>query len=300
MNQSSWPGLLENSVLGFYKEWGYCKTPPVLCGLGYINQVFVSMMKPTLIIGNWKMHGSRASISQLLQELKALYVQLLSIEVEWAICPPFLFLEQCEAVLWDTPISLGAQDVCEQAGPGAYTGEVSAEMLREFSCRYVLVGHSERRRLYGETNSVVAAKFRRVLEAQMSPVLCVGETLEERKAGKTLAVIKEQLAAVLEMPDNCALPKDGVVAYEPVWAIGTGCQASPEQAQEVHATIREQIAVKDPLWASSLRILYGGSVTADNAKDLLTMKDVHGALVGGASLNAKKFLEIGMQCKRSF
>jgi len=223
-----------------------------------------------LVAGNWKMHGSRASIAALLDAL-----------VEdnpsgCAVCVPFPYLGQVAERLRGSPIAPGAQNVSEHA-QGAYTGEVSAAMLAEFGCRYVIVGHSERRQLYGETDAQAAAKFAAVKAAGMTPILCVGETLQERDAGKTEEVVARQLGAV----DF----KDGVLAYEPVWAIGTGRNATPEQAQAVHAFLRKRVPANTP-------ILYGGSVKPQNAAAIFAMPDVDGGLIGGASLVAKDFLQI--------
>ena len=229
------------------------------------------MKRSRLVAGNWKMHGSRASNAALLDAL----VQA-SPRSGCAVCVPFPYLAQVAERLRGTPIAWGAQNVSEHA-QGAYTGEVSAAMLAEFGCRYVIVGHSERRHVYGETDQQVAAKFAAAGGAGMTPILCVGETLAEREAGKTQAVVERQLGAV----DF----REGVLAYEPVWAIGTGRNATPEQAQEVHAFLRRQVGVETP-------ILYGGSVKPQNAAQIFAMPDVDGGLIGGASLVAKDFLDI--------
>jgi triosephosphate isomerase len=229
------------------------------------------MARARLVAGNWKMHGSRASIAALLDAL-----------VEGtpssacAVCVPFPYLAQAAERLRGTRIAWGAQNVSEHA-QGAYTGEVSAAMLAEFGCRYVIVGHSERRQLYGETDAQVAAKFTAVRSAGMTPILCVGETLAEREAGNTEAVVARQLSPVRFA--------DAVLAYEPVWAIGTGRNATPEQAQAVHAFLRQRVPAETP-------ILYGGSVKPQNAAEIFAMPDVDGGLVGGASLVAKDFLDI--------
>lgn len=229
------------------------------------------MARARLVAGNWKMHGSRASIAALLDAL-----------VEGnppsacAVCVPFPYLAQAAERLRGTRIAWGAQNVSEHA-QGAYTGEVSAAMLAEFGCRYVIVGHSERRSLYGETDAQAAAKFAAVRSAGMTPILCVGETLAQREAGQTEAVVARQLSAV-EF-------EDAVLAYEPVWAIGTGRNASPEQAQAVHAFLRKRVPAETP-------ILYGGSVKPQNAAQIFSMPDVDGGLIGGASLVAKDFLDI--------
>jgi triosephosphate isomerase len=236
------------------------------------------MARARLVAGNWKMHGSRASIAALLDAL---------VEgkptTACAVCVPFPYLAQVAERLRGTRIAWGAQSVSEHA-QGAYTGEVSAAMLAEFGCRYVIVGHSERRQLYGETDAQVAAKFAAVRSAGMTPILCVGETLAQREAGETEAVVGRQLSAVRF--------EEAVLAYEPVWAIGTGRTATPAQAQEAHALIRGRIAENDATIAASLRVLYGGSVKAANAAELFSMPDVDGGLIGGASLKADEFASI--------
>jgi triosephosphate isomerase (TIM) len=232
------------------------------------------MARGRLVAGNWKMHGSRGSIQALLDSL--LHGIPKEAKAGCAVCVPFPYLALVAERLRGSPIAWGAQNLSEHA-QGAYTGEVSAEMLAEFGCRYVLVGHSERRQLYGETDAQAAAKFAAVKKAGMTPILCVGETLEERDAGQTEAVVARQLGAV----DF----KDAVLAYEPVWAIGTGRNATPEQAQAVHAFLRKRVP------AQTL-ILYGGSVKPQNAAAIFAMPDVDGGLIGGASLVAKDFLDI--------
>lgn len=244
-------------------------------------------MRRKLVAGNWKLHGTRASVRELLVDLKA---RLAGMACEIAVCPPFVFLEQAEGLLAGTEIALGAQDLAKEP-VGAYTGEVSGAMLAEFGCRYVLVGHSERRSLYGEGDAPVAAKFRAALAARLCPVLCVGETLAERDAGETLAVVFRQLEAVLDAAGMSALAQ-AVIAYEPVWAIGTGRTATPAQAQEVHAAIRGWLAERDADLAQKIRILYGGSVKADNAAQLFAEVDIDGGLIGGASLSAADFAAI--------
>lgn len=245
-------------------------------------------MRRPLIAGNWKMNGSRSSIQALLEEL----VQGGSAVggAELAVFPPFVYLDEVRQRLADTAIAWGAQN-CSEKAPGAYTGEVAVSMLLDFDCRYTLVGHSERRTLYGETDEIVAAKVAALRKAGIRPMLCIGETLEERDVGSTAAVVARQLDAVLRWEGIQAFA-DIVIAYEPVWAIGTGKTASPEQAQEVHAFIRGQLAGHDANIASSARILYGGSVKASNAAELFAMPDIDGGLIGGASLNPRDFLEI--------
>jgi len=227
-----------------------------------------------LVAGNWKMHGSRRSNRELLEGVAAAVPQVR--RVECAVCVPFPYLGEVAAQLKGTAVAWGAQNVSEHA-QGAYTGEVSASMLAEFGCRYVIVGHSERRQLYGEGDAQVAAKFAAVKAAGMTPILCVGETLQERDAGRTEAVVARQLGAVKF--------DGGVLAYEPVWAIGTGRNATPEQAQQVHAFLRAKVPAETA-------IIYGGSVKPQNAAAIFAMPDVDGGLIGGASLVAKDFLDI--------
>jgi triosephosphate isomerase (TIM) len=236
------------------------------------------MARSRLVAGNWKMHGTRSSNRELLEALSAGAKGITG--VQCAVCPPFPYLEQVAQQLRGTQIALGAQTVSEHA-QGAHTGEVAAAMLVEFGCRYVLVGHSERRQIYRETDAQVAAKFAAARAAGLVPVLCVGETLEEREAGKTEEVVGRQLSAVTEK----ASFGDAVLAYEPVWAIGTGRNATPEQAQAVHAFLRKKVP-------ADTTILYGGSVKPQNAAAIFAMPDVDGGLIGGASLLAKDFLEI--------
>lgn len=235
-------------------------------------------MRTPLVAGNWKMHGNRDSNRLLLD---AILAGLGGVEgVEGAVCVPYPYLGEVAAHLAGKPLAWGAQNLSEHA-QGAYTGEVSASMLREFGCRYVIVGHSERRQIYGETDAAAAAKFAAVLAQGMAPILCVGETLAERDAGRTEEVVGRQLEAVLKVQPFGA----AVLAYEPVWAIGTGRNASPEQAQAVHAFLREMVS-------GETRILYGGSVKPQNAAAIFAMPDVDGGLIGGASLAAVDFLAI--------
>jgi triosephosphate isomerase (TIM) len=244
-------------------------------------------MRRKLVAGNWKMHGSLSLNELLLREL-ALGVQGLGCDV--GVFPPFPFLAQAQILLDGTGICLGAQAV-SQHSVGAFTGEVSVAMLKEFGCSYVLTGHSERRTLFAESDDLVAAKFLAVKEAGLTPVLCVGETLLEREAGLTGEVVAKQLLAVLDKAGVLAL-RGAVVAYEPVWAIGTGLTATPLQAQEVHAAIRELVARHDASIAGGLRILYGGSVKPGNAPELFEQPDIDGGLIGAASLIAEDFLAI--------
>lgn len=243
-------------------------------------------MRTKLVAGNWKMHGSLAGNLGLLQAVR----EGSKGPAEIAVCVPYPYLAQARAVLDGSKVAWGAQDVSEH-GQGAYTGEVSGAMLADFGCRYVLVGHSERRSFYGDTDAVVAAKFAAALKVGLVPVLCVGETLEEREAGITGAVVTRQLDAVLAGSGVASFAR-AVVAYEPVWAIGTGRTASPAQAQEVHALIRARFAADSADVAAGLRILYGGSVKPGNAKELFGQADIDGGLIGGASLVAEDFLAI--------
>jgi triosephosphate isomerase len=245
-------------------------------------------MRARLVAGNWKMHGSRSTNRPLLDAIVKGMGDISG--VECAVCVPFPYLAETAVQLARTPVACGAQNVSEHA-EGAYTGEVSAAMLAEFDCRYVIVGHSERRHLYGESDAQVAAKFSAVQSARMTPILCVGETLEERDAGRTEAVVARQLDAVLDKAGAAAWA-NAVLAYEPVWAIGTGRNATPQQAQEVHAFLRGHLAHRDKRVAEELRVLYGGSMKPSNAAELIGMPDVDGGLVGGASLVAEDFLAI--------
>lgn len=244
-------------------------------------------MRKILVAGNWKMHGSTAMVKELLRGLIDAPARS---DIELAVFPPFPYLALAQSLLSDSSIAWGAQTL-NPAGQGAHTGEVSADMLLDFGCRYVLVGHSERRTLYGETDEDVADRFERALEAGLEPVLCVGETLEEREQGLTEQVVARQLEAVIQRSGVAGFDK-AIVAYEPVWAIGTGRTASPEQAQAVHAFIRDKFAARDDIIAGQLRILYGGSVKGSNAADLFARQDIDGGLVGGASLKADDFLAI--------
>jgi triosephosphate isomerase len=245
-------------------------------------------MRQPLVAGNWKMNGSRASARELVEGVKAGMGEVKNAEV--AVCPPFVYLADVQALLEGSAIALGAQN-CATKESGAFTGEVAVPMLKDFGCKYVIVGHSERRAIYGETDEVVAQKFATVRAAGLTPILCVGELLEEREAGHTEHVVARQLDAVIEAEGVAALA-DAVVAYEPVWAIGTGKTATPEQAQEVHAFIRGRVAGHDGAVAEGLRILYGGSVKGNNAATLFGQADVDGGLIGGASLSADEFLTI--------
>ena len=242
-----------------------------------------------LIAGNWKMHGSLKESQAIVSALRA------GVDNEGGpqmlLCPPHVYIQAVGTWLGGSPIRLGAQNLAEPTGPGAFTGEVSGAMLKDLGCVYVIVGHSERRALYGETDALVAAKFATAQGQALTPILCVGETLEEREADQTQAVVKRQVEAVLEAAGVAAF-SEAVVAYEPVWAIGTGRTATPDQAQEVHALIRAIIGDQDATIAGGLQILYGGSVKGANANELFAMEDIDGGLVGGASLDAQEFLTI--------
>jgi triosephosphate isomerase len=252
----------------------------------FANSIDIFMRKK-FVAGNWKMNGNIQQNSVLLENLKA-HIKGLTCEV--AVCVPYPYLAQAQSILGGSGIELGAQNLSEHA-TGAYTGEVSASMLKDFACRYVLVGHSERRALYGESDLLVAAKFAAAQASGLLPVLCVGESLGERQSGLTGEVVFRQLAAVLDLVGVAAL-ENSVVAYEPVWAIGTGMTASPDQAQDVHRAIRGQVAALDGGVAGGLRILYGGSVKPQNAEELFAQADIDGGLIGGAALVADDFLAI--------
>jgi triosephosphate isomerase len=245
------------------------------------------MSRSKLVAGNWKMHGSLAGNLGLLAAVRA---GAAGLGGQAAVCVPYPYLAQARSVLAGSPVAWGAQDVSEHA-QGAYTGEVSGVMLVDFGCRYAIVGHSERRRLYGDTDAVVAAKFAAALKVGLTPILCVGETLAEREANVTAQVVTRQLETVLNGSGVGSLA-GAVIAYEPVWAIGTGKTATPAQAQEVHALIRARVARDNPAVAASVQILYGGSVNAGNAKELFGQPDIDGGLIGGASLVAEDFLAI--------
>ena len=233
------------------------------------------------------MNGSRASNAALLSGIAA---GLESAQADCAVCAPAPYLAQCEAALSGSPIAWGAQDVSAHAS-GAFTGDVSAAMLLDFACRYAIVGHSERRAMHFETSELVAQKAVAALAAGITPIVCVGETLAEREAGQTVAVVGRQLDAVLALLDDDAVARI-VLAYEPVWAIGTGMTATPAMAQEVHAQLRAQLKQKNALAAGTVPILYGGSMKPDNARELMAQPDIDGGLIGGAALKAADFLAI--------
>ncbi len=245
-------------------------------------------MRRPMVAGNWKMHGSRVSNQALLDDLES------GLPTEWpidiAVFPPYVYLSEAVRRLEHGRIQIGAQDVSAES-VGAFTGQVSSAMLKDVDCSYVLVGHSERRRLNHEDDLLVARKFAAAQRMGLIPVLCVGESLEEREAGMTETVVGRQVDAVITMHGVAGFAK-AILAYEPVWAIGTGRTATPEQAQAVHALLRSRIAAQDAKMADQLRILYGGSVKGGNAAELFAMPDVDGGLVGGASLYADEFRQI--------
>jgi triosephosphate isomerase len=241
-------------------------------------------MRHKLVVGNWKMHGSHAANAERLAGIKA----ALPFMAEVAVCVPFPYIAEVALTLTGSPIGWGAQD-CSAHEQGAYTGEVSATMLAEFGCRYVIVGHSERRAYHREGDQLVADKAKAAIAQRITPIVCVGETLAERDAGQTDAVVKRQLSAVIHALGHC-VPQI-VVAYEPVWAIGTGRTATPEQAEGVHALLRAQLRAATPK-AGDMRILYGGSVKPENAAELFAQPDIDGGLIGGASLKAAEFAAI--------
>jgi triosephosphate isomerase len=242
-------------------------------------------MKSKLIVGNWKMNGSLAANASLLADIQA---GMSSVTCRAAVCVPAPYLAQMQALLSGSALAWGAQDVSAHEA-GAYTGEVAVSMLRDFGSRYCIVGHSERRQYHAESDALVATKAQRVLSAGITPIVCVGETQAERAAGQTEAVVKRQLAAVIHTNGHCI--SEIVLAYEPVWAIGTGLTATPEQAQELHALLRKQLQAASA-HADRISILYGGSMNAANASTLLAQPDVDGGLIGGAALKAPDFLSI--------
>ena len=244
-------------------------------------------MKQTLIIANWKMNGSLVSNSKL---LTAILKFSNTANTELVICPPYPYLHQVKEYIVGSKIKLGAQNVNEHKS-GAYTGEVSADMLKEFFCRYILVGHSESRSLFQESNALIARKIAQILDAGLTPVLCIGESLAQREKGDVKAVILEQLSCVINEVGLNKF-KSVVIAYEPIWAIGTGKTATPEQAQDVHRMIRQYLYGLDPALSKEISILYGGSVNETNASLLIKQNDIDGFLVGGASLKPESFQAI--------
>ncbi len=245
-------------------------------------------MRRPIVAGNWKMHGTRAENARLVDELLSGYPD--RSDAQCLVCPPFVYLQEVGRLLREGPIALGAQDVCAEA-QGAFTGEIAAAMLKDVGCGHVIIGHSERRWIYHESDQLVARKFAAAQSRALVPILCVGEQLSDREANRTEEVVARQLNAVLELCGVDSL-ESAVIAYEPVWAIGTGRTATPQQAQAVHAFIRERIGVRNAKIAMATRILYGGSVKAGNAAELFAQPDVDGGLIGGASLNAEEFLAI--------
>jgi len=251
-------------------------------------------MRQPLVAGNWKMNGSLDSITALVEGLKAGLDSVTTAEM--AVCPPYVYIPTVANLIGNAAISLGAQDVSDQEA-GAYTGEVAPAMLTDVGCKYAIVGHSERRSIYGESDAFTASKFAAARKAGLVPILCVGELLEEREQGITEQVVSRQLDAVIDLEGIGALA-DAVIAYEPVWAIGTGKTATPDQAQDVHAYIRGKLAALDSAVAEKVQILYGGSMNAANAAELLAMADIDGGLIGGASLKPADFLAIGTAANR--
>ena len=243
------------------------------------------MSRQTLIMGNWKMNGDKTTLHALIQHIKAIKPYPKS---EVVVFPPYVYLEKAGWELRHSPISVGAQNL-SQYDNGAYTGEISASMLVDVGCQYVLIGHSERRQLMGETNDIVARKFVKAVEAGLKPVLCVGETQEEHLAHRTEQIVLAQLESVLNLRAVAEYLPQMVIAYEPVWAIGTGLTATPLEAQKVHEMLREALREKNKALAEQVPIVYGGSVKASNAKHLFEMPDIDGALIGGASLNGEEF-----------
>lgn len=248
------------------------------------------MIRRPLVAGNWKMNGSKSSVVDLINGIKSGADDIEKTEI--VVCPPFVYLHTIENILRGSSIGWGAQNICQEPVSGAYTGEISAAMMQEFGCTYVIIGHSERRTIYGENDSLVAERFLGTRNSSLVPIVCVGELLEERERGDTEIVVGRQLDAILDNTQSTALLDKAVIAYEPVWAIGTGKTATAKQAQEVHQFIRQRIAELDVKLAEKIRILYGGSVKASNAAELFGMPDIDGGLIGGASLKADEFLAI--------
>lgn len=246
-------------------------------------------MRQMLVAGNWKMHGSKASITALMDGLNASAGSVKNAKI--AVCPPAIYIDYTQQCRTTDLIALGGQNMAVEPVQGAYTGEASAEMLKDLGCQYVILGHSERRAIYGETDEVIADKVFSALNAGLTPIFCVGETLEEREAGQVESVLSTQMNAVLSKVGVANFAKV-VVAYEPVWAIGTGKTATAEQAQEAHAFIRGLVAEQEASVAEQLIIQYGGSVKPNNAAELFAQPDIDGGLIGGASLNADDFIAI--------
>jgi triosephosphate isomerase len=244
-------------------------------------------MSTMMVAGNWKMNASKDSVDNLIKDL---LTGMDGITSEVLVCAPFPYLAQVELLIQGSKVMLGAQNLNTNAS-GAYTGEVSADMIKDFGARHVIVGHSERRSLYGETSAMVAEKTKAALNAGLTPLLCIGESIEQRDSGNTEAVIEKQLSAVIELVGIEAFNQI-IIAYEPVWAIGTGVTATPEQAQEAHLFIRSLLAKNDESVAQKTPILYGGSMNASNASELISCADIDGGLIGGAALKAEDFLQI--------
>ncbi len=245
-------------------------------------------MRQPMVAGNWKMNGSSESVKQLIAGIKEGMGSVNSAEV--VVCPPAVYISRVSGAVDGSAVKVGSQNICDE-DKGAFTGEISGEMLKEVGCEYVIVGHSERRALYAESDELVAKRFAAARRNGLKPIFCIGETLQERESGITNDVCSRQIDAVIALEGVAALA-DGVIAYEPVWAIGTGKTASPQQAQEVHAFIRGKIAELSADVAQGLRILYGGSMNPGNAKELIGQADIDGGLIGGASLKADDFLAI--------
>jgi triosephosphate isomerase len=245
-------------------------------------------LRRPLVAGNWKLHGSHAQVTSLVDAIRREMTALAAVDV--AVCPTFVHIPLAVECAGDSGLATGAQDVSDQ-GEGAYTGEVAAAMLAEAGCRYAIVGHSERRARHGEDDHVAARKCAAAAAAGLTPIICVGESLAQRDAGEALSTVRGQIDTVLDELGVDGL-RGAVVAYEPIWAIGTGRTATPEQAQEVHAAVRECLAARDAKLGSETRVLYGGSVKGANAAELFAQADIDGALVGGASLDADDFLNI--------
>ena len=244
-------------------------------------------MRKTIVAGNWKMNASKESVNTLIEGILSGMNETSS---EVIVCAPFPYLSQVESLIQGSSLMLGAQNLNVNSA-GAYTGEVSADMIKDFGAQYVIVGHSERRSLYGETNAIVAEKTKTAIDAGLTPLLCVGESLEDRESGNTEAIVEEQINAVIDLIGIESFDQV-IIAYEPVWAIGTGLTATPEQAQAVHLFIRNLLADSSEKIAQRTPILYGGSMNAANAADLISCSDIDGGLIGGAALKAEDFLQI--------
>ena len=244
-------------------------------------------MRKTIVAGNWKMNASKDSVESLVTDILS---GASDVSAEIIVCAPFPYLSQVEVLIEGSNLMLGAQNLNVNAS-GAFTGEVSAEMIKDFGANHVIVGHSERRSLYGETSEIVAEKTKAAIDSGLTPILCLGESLDQRESGKTESVVSEQLNKVIKMVGIEAF-NNIIIAYEPVWAIGTGMTATPEQAQAVHKFIRDLLATSDQDIADKTAILYGGSMNAGNAVELISCADIDGGLIGGAALKAEDFLQI--------